>query len=339
VRESISISTSVRRLTERGLACILLSCLGIAVCEQPKDTVSTAPRPESSASPSGGADRNSTKIRVNTDLVVIPVTVTDGKGRVVNGLQKEHFTLYEDKVEQAISHFAAEDAPVAIGLVFDTSDSMAPKLRKAREAVVALLRNANPEDEFFLVQFNHRPQLVVSMTKHSEEIQNRVELVQATGSTALLDAVTLALKEMRNAHHTRKAIIIISDGEDNASHCSPLDVTEAVRKAEVLIYAIGITDSSSYQTGASNKPSGSALLNEIAKQTGGRLFEVNTLKQLPDIACKIGAWLRNQYVLAYAPSNLENDGRYHHIQVKITKPKGFPRLRASWRLGYYAPAE
>jgi VWFA-related protein len=272
--------------------------------------------------------------------VVIPVTVTDGKGRVVNGLQKEHFTLYEDKVEQAISHFAAEDAPVAIGLVFDTSDSMAPKLDKAREAVVALLRNANPEDEFFLVQFNHRAQLVVSMTKHSEEIQNRVALVQATGSTALLDAVTLALKEMRNAHYTRKAIIIISDGEDNASHCSRLDVTEAVRKAEVLVYAIGITDSSSsYQTGASDKPSGSALLNEIAKQTGGRLFEVNTLKQLPDIACKIGAWLRNQYVLAYAPNNLENDGRYHRIQVKVTKPKGFPRLHAFWRLGYYAPAE
>lgn len=340
VPDAITISRIIRRFMKRGLACTLLSCLGLALCEQRKDTVSSAARTEASASSSGGADRSSTKIRVNTDLVVIPVTVTDGKGRVVQGLQKEHFTLYEDRVEQAITHFAAEDAPVAIGLVFDTSDSMAPRLRKAREAVDALLRNANPEDEFFLVEFNHRSQLVVSMTKHSEEIQNRVAMVQTGGSTALLDAVTLALTEMRNAHHTRKAIIIISDGEDNSSHCSPLEVTEAVRKAEVLIYAVGITDSStSDQTWPPNKLTGSALLNEIAKQTGGRLFEVNNLKQLPDVARKIGAWLRSQYVLAYAPDKLENDGRYHRIQVKVTKPKGFPQLHAFWRLGYYAPSE
>jgi Ca-activated chloride channel family protein len=336
----ISSGAWICRSGKRGLACILLSCFGLAVCEQPANTVSTAAQSESRVSASGEADRSSTKIRVNTDLVVIPVTVTDGKGQIVNGLQKEHFTLYEDKVEQAITHFAAEDAPVAIGLVFDTSDSMAPKLRKAQEAVAALLRNANPEDEFFLVQFNYRPQLAVSMTKRTEEIQNRVTQVRTRGSTALLDAVTLALKEMRNAHHTRKAIIIISDGEDNASYCSPREVKEAVRQAQVLVYAIGITDSSdSYQTWRPEKPPGSALLDEIAKESGGRLFEVSRLKQLPDIACKIGAWLRNQYVLAYAPSNTENDGRYHNIQVKITKPKGFPRLHAFWRLGYYAPAE
>jgi VWFA-related protein len=334
VRESINISISILRFLERGLACILLSCLGLAVCEQPKNTASTATRPEPSASTSGSADRLPPKIHVNTDLVVIPVTVTDGKGRVVNGLQKEHFTLYQDKVEQAITHFAAEDAPVAIGLVFDTSDSMAPKLGKAQEAVASLLRNANPEDEFFLVQFNHHPQLVVSMTKNSEEIQNRVALVQTRGSTALLDAVTLALKEMKNARYTRKAIIVISDGEDNASHCSPLELNEAVRKAEVLIYAIGIIDPS-----GSSQTSGSALLNEISRQTGGCLFEVNTLKQLPNIAAKIGAWLRNQYVLAYTPNNLENDGEYHRVQIKITRPKGFPRLHAFWRLGYYAPVE
>ena len=336
MRESINISISILRFMERGLVCVLLSCLGLAVCEQPKNTAETAIRPEPNASARASADRTSPKIRVNTDLVVIPVTVTDGKGRVVNGLQKEHFTLYEDKVEQAITHFAAEDAPVAIGLVLDTSDSMAPKLSRARESVAALLRNANPEDEFFLVQFNHQPQLVVSMTKNSEEIQNRVALVQTRGSTALLDAVTLALKEMRNAHYTRKAIIVISDGEDNASHCSPLELSEAVRKADVLIYAIGIIDSDS---SGYSQTRGSALLNQISRQTGGSLFEVNSLKQLPNIAGKIGAWLRSQYVLGYTPNNLENDGEYHRVQIKITKPKGFPRLHVFWRLGYYAPVE
>ena len=318
-----------------GFALILLSCLGLALSEQQEATGSDPARAESGAS--GNADRSFTKILVNSDLVVIPVTVTDKKGRVVSGLQKEHFTLYEDKVEQAITHFAAEDAPVSIGLVFDTSDSMGPKLPKAREAVAALLRNANPEDEFFLVAFNHRARIMVSMTKQSEEVQNQVAMVQTSGSTALLDAVLLALKEMRTAHHTRKAIIIVSDGEDNASHCSVDDLKQAVRRSDVLIYAIGIVDSSALSL--SDKPTGSALLNEIARQTGGRLFEVNKLRQLPAIASKISGWLRNQYVLAYAPATLEKNSGYHRIQVKLTTPKGFPRLHASWRLGYYALPE
>jgi Ca-activated chloride channel homolog len=274
---------------------------------------------------------------VNPDLVVIPVTVTDGQGRVVDGLQKEHFALYEDKVEQEITHFASEDAPVSIGFVFDTSDSMSPKLHKAREAAAALLNNANPEDEYFLVRFSDRPQLLASITTQTEKIRKEVAIMQTGGTTALLDGVTAALNEMKNAHHTRKAIILISDGEDNASHCSVRDLKEALRKADVLVYAIGIADSSSYsQSWPPQSPTGSALLNEIAKQTGGRLFEVNRLKQLPDIASKISTWLRNQYVLAYTPGK-KNSG-YHHIQVKITKPNGFPRLHAFWRLGYYTPA-
>ena len=327
------------RVTVRGLAWILLLC-SVAVCEQPKGELAGANRPESNAGVSSDAGRSVTKISVTSDLVVIPVTVTDGKGRVVNGLQKEHFTLYEDKVEQAIAQFAAEDAPVSIGLVFDSSGSMGPKLQKAREAVAALLNNANPEDEFFLVQFNQRAELVVGMTTHNEEIRNRAASVYASGSTALLDAVTLALNEMKKAGHSRKAIIIISDGEDNSSHCSVNELKEAVRAADVLIYAIGIPDSiASSQVWPPPGPTGSALLSEIAKQTGGRLFEVTRLKQLPEIAAKISAWLRNQYVLAYTPNNPEKNGGYHRIQVKIDKPKGFPRLHAFWRLGYYSPGQ
>jgi VWFA-related protein len=275
---------------------------------------------------------------VNSDLVVIPVTVTDGKGRVVNGLQKEHFKLFEDKVEHEIAQFAAEDAPVSIGLVFDASDSMGPKLEKAREAVAALLKNSNPEDEFFLVQFNQQPKLVVSMTRQIEEIQNRVASVRTGGSTALLDAIILALEQMKKARYTRKAIIIISDGEDNASNYSVKQLKDNLRDADVLIYAIGINDSGD-NLPTSETLAGAPLLNEIAKQTGGHLFEVNKLKQLPDIASKISAWLRSQYVLAYAPNNSEKNGAYHRIQVKITKPAGFPRLHAFWRLGYYSPSE
>jgi Ca-activated chloride channel homolog len=307
-------------------------------CEQQANAQVAAAGYDSDDSAPTDTGHSLAKIHVNSDLVVVPVTVIDGKGRVVNGLQKENFALYEDKVEQEITQFASEDAPVSIGLVFDTSDSMRPKMQKAREAVAALLNNANPDDEFFLVQFNHRAELLVGATTQTEEIRRHVAMMQTGGATALLDAVKVALNEARNAHHTRKAIIIVSDGEDNSSRCSIHELKEAVREADVQIYAIGIVDSYAYSQGWPPQGlTGAALLQEISKQTGGRLFEVNRLKQLPEIASKIGAWLRNQYVLAYKPSNTGKNGRYRHIQIKVSRPDGFPRLHASWRLGYYAP--
>ena len=289
-------------------------------------------------SPSSVVEPSTTTILVHSDLVLIPVTVTDGHGRIITGLMKEHFTLYEDKVKQAIRHFASEDTPVAIGLVFDASDSMAPRLRKAREAVYALLNSANPEDEFFLVRFSDRADLVTGMTRDREEIRRRMESLRLGGSTALLDGVMLARNELRRAHHDRKAIVIISDGEDNASRCSVRQLKEAMRETDVLIYAIGITDG--YDSSLRNQGlTGSPLLNEIATETGGRLFEVNKLKQLPDIAGKISSWLRSQYLLGYVPNSPKKDGRYRRVQVKLTRPEGFPRLHALWRLGYYAPVE
>ena len=322
-------------------AYIVIFGLSRALCQQPQGTSTPTFGARSEATHSQLSDASGTpQIHVNSDLVIIPVTVTDHKGRIVGGLQKEHFALYEDKVEQAITHFASEDAPVSISLVLDTSDSMHPKLKKAREAAAALLNNANPEDEFSLVEFNQVARLAVSFTTNGEEIRNRVALVQTGGATALLDAVTVALNEMKNARHTRKAIIIISDGEDNASRCTVHQLRDAVREADVQVYAIGIIDWSSYsQFQPSQGPSGSALLDEITKQTGGRLFQVSGLKQLPEIASKISAWLRHQYILAYVPNGQQKNRKYHRVQVKITRPLGFPRLHAYWRLGYYPPAE
>ncbi len=322
----------------RGLACVFLASLGLASYGQQENALILSGGAESNTS---ARDKSSTpiKIRVDSNLVVVPVTVTDGKGRIVNGLQKEHFALYEDKVEQPISHFTSEDAAVSIGLVFDASGSMAPRLHKAREAVATLLNNTNREDELFLVQFNNTAQLLVDFTTQTEEIRRHVESMQAGGGTALLDGVNLALQQMTNAHHIRKAIIIVSDGEDNASHYFVREIQAAVRRADVLIYAIGLGDSSVHsQDFRTQRPTGAALLNEIATETGGCLFQVGKLAQLPSIASKISTWLRSQYVLAYVPSN---DGKagYRHIQVKITKPKGFPSLHAFWRLGYYPPAQ
>jgi VWFA-related protein len=271
--------------------------------------------------------------------VLIPVTVTDGMNRFVTGLDKDHFRLYEDKVEQIITHFAAEDAPISVGLVFDCSGSMGDKLKKSREAVAQLLKVSNPDDEFFLVEFNDRAELVVGLTKQSEEIQNRLTFTQSKGRTALLDAIVLSMNEMRKAHNPRKALVIISDGGDNSSRYTVSEVKNRVREADVQIYAIGILELFADRGRTPEEFAGPGLLNDIAEQTGGRSFESGNLNHLPDIAAKIGDALRNQYVLGYAPSTVRKDGKYHRVQLKLVKPKGWPSLRAYWRLGYYAPAQ
>jgi Ca-activated chloride channel family protein len=319
----------------RGLALILLSSLGLLFSGD--QTVNTgASRAEPPASPA--VPHSDTTIVVNSNLVVIPVTVTDDRGSVVSGLEKEHFTLFEDNSPQEITHFASEDAPVSIGIVFDASDSMGPKMGKARQAVNSLLASANPDDEFFLVRFSTEAHVMVHMTSQPDEIRERVRSMDVRGTTALLDGVRLALDEMRQARHSRKAIIIVSDGEDNASQWTVEELKAAVREQDVLVYAIGITDPSMlYVTWPPPRQSGPALLNEITAQTGGRLFEVKKLNQLPEVASKIGSCLRNQYMLGYVPSRLEKDGKYRAISVKVARPKGFPRLHAIWRRGYYAP--
>jgi len=312
----------IRQLNTRRLAWILLSSAFLATC-QGQEVIASHSR-----------------ILVNSDLVVIPVTVTDRSGKVVAGLQKEHFVLFEDDVEQVITHFSTEDAPASIGFVFDTSDSMAPKLQKAREAVAALLNESNKDDEFFLVQFSTIAKMVVPMTSSRDDIWRSVESIRVNGSTALLDGVTLAMKEMKqHARHTRKAIIIISDGEDNSSHCSLDQFKATVREGDALIYSIGITSDYSGLSAHPQKDPGAALLREISEQTGGRLIEVQKLKQLRPAASRIGEWLRSQYVLGYVPQNAGHKGEYHRIQLKLIKPKGFPRLTACWRIGYYEPAE
>ncbi len=278
-------------------------------------------------------------IRVQSNLVLIPVTVTDPLNRFVTGLDRENFRVFEDKSEQKVTHFASEDAPLSIGLVFDISGSMGAKLLKSREAATQFFKTANPEDEFFLVEFNDRPQLVVDFTTHLEEIQNRLTFTQSRGRTALLDAIYMALNTMKKARNPRKALLIISDGGDNSSRYTESEVKNRVREADCQIYAIGIYEPLANRGRTPEEMAGPSLLSEVAEQTGGRHFPVDNLNELPDVAAKIGVELRNQYILGYTPSNLERDGKYRKVQVKLVQPRGLPPLRASWRLGYYAPTQ
>jgi len=278
-------------------------------------------------------------IRVDTDLVLIPVTVTDPLNRFVTGLEKENFKVLEDKKEQTISQFSSEDAPLSVGVIFDCSGSMGHKLEKSRLAVAQFFKTANPEDEFFLVQFSNAAELAQPFTGNLEEIQNRLTFTQSKGRTALLDAIYLGLHEMKKAKNPRKALLVISDGGDNNSRYTEQEIKNLVKEADVQIYAIGIYEAMAARGRTPEESAGEGLMTEIAEQTGGRQYPVDNLNELPDVAAKIGVELRNQYVLGYAPLNPSHDGKYRHVVVKLVQPRGMPTLRPFWRQGYYAPGQ
>jgi Ca-activated chloride channel homolog len=283
--------------------------------------------------------RQRSNIRVDSTLVLIPVTVTDPMNRFVTGLEKENFKLTEDSLPQEVTQFSSEDAPLSVGVVFDCSGSMGHKLDKSRQAVAQFFKLANPEDEFFLVQFNDTAKMIQPFTRNLEEIQNKLAFVQSKGRTALLDAVYMALHEMKKAKNPRKALLLISDGGDNSSRYSEAEIKAMVKETDVQIYAIGIYESAGGRSRTPEETFGPALLTEIAEQTGGRQYPVDNLNELPDVAAKIGVELRNQYILGYAPKNLNRDGKYRKVQVKLVQPHGMPILRPFWKQGYYAPAQ
>jgi Ca-activated chloride channel family protein len=307
--------------------------------QKPDDPAHIAPRIRGKASDSETVVDRRANIRIDTTMVLIPVAVTDPMGRFVTGLDKENFKLLEDKIDQEILQFSSEDAPMSVGIVFDTSGSMGSKLMKSREAVKQFMKTANPEDEFFLIQFNDRPEMVVPFTPDTEEIQNRLMFAQSKGRTALLDGVYMAMNQMKKARNPRKAILIISDGGDNSSRYTETEVKNAVREADVQIYAMGIFEQLAARGRTPEELSGPALLGEVTEQTGGRHFAIDNIAELPDVAAKIGIELRNQYMLGYSPKNLTRDGKYRRVQVRLVKTTGLPQLKASFRTGYYAPTQ
>jgi Ca-activated chloride channel homolog len=269
-------------------------------------------------------------------LVSIPVLVTDVAMHFVTGLDKNNFKLFEGKTEQVISQFSRADAPVSVGIVFDTSGSMGTKLRTSRQAIAEFLKKANAEDEFFLVSFGDRARLVVGLTPDREAIQSRLAFARAKGSTALLDGVYLAIDHMKQARNSRKALLIISDGSDNSSQHTEAEVRRAVGESDVQIYAIRIYEPVPSGARMAEERRGNGLLRILSGQTGGKDFDVGNPGELPDVAGKIGVELRSEYVLGYTPKNVVRDGKYRQVQVKLVETTGSPQL--TFRDGYFAPA-
>jgi Ca-activated chloride channel family protein len=275
-------------------------------------------------------------MRVDVNLVLVPVTVTDPDNRLVTGLEKENFEVMDSGVSQQIRHFSSEDAPVSIGVIFDMSGSMSNKIDKSREAIVEFFKTANPDDEFFVITFNDRPVLLQDFTDRIEDIQEKLTTIQPRDRTSMLDAIYLGMNKMRQAKYERKALLIISDGGDNHSRYTENEIKSMVREADVQIYAIGIYDN---QGATPEEVKGPALLSEISDWTGGRTFPIDNVNELADVATKIGVELRNQYVLGYRPSKPGRDGKWRKIKVRLNPPKGLPPLHVFAKTGYYAPSE
>jgi Ca-activated chloride channel family protein len=275
-------------------------------------------------------------LKVDVDLVLVPVTITDPMNRLVTGLDRVNFQLFEGNASQEIRTFSSEDAPVSLGVIFDSSGSMASKMDRAKDAVVEFFKTANPQDEFFMITFSDEPEAVSDFTNSVDEIQNKLVFAVPRHRTALLDAIYMGISKMRQAKYPKKALLIISDGGDNHSRYTEGEIKSLVKEADVMIYAIGIYDR---YASATEERLGPQLLSDITELTGGRAFTIDNPNDLGDVATKIGVELRNQYVLGYRPNKVVRDGKWRKIKVKLLPPKGLPPLRVYARTGYYAPAE
>jgi Ca-activated chloride channel homolog len=319
--------------------------------ENPLGNIQTPVPPEKPKSPEelkpvieGGANvtnlatsHRDARIRVDVNLVQVPLTVTDPMNRLVTGLEKENFFLYDNNLGQSIKYFSSQDAPLTIGVIFDLSGSMSTKFVRARKALTEFLRTSNPQDEFFVVGFNDRPSVIVDYTSDPDDVEARMVMLKPENRTALIDAVYLGIDHLRQAKYERKALLIISDGGDNRSRYTEGELRRVVRESDVQIYAIGIFDNYAPTT---EEQLGPDLLKEICEMTGGRMFNVaGDVSDLQDVATRISSELRNEYVIGYTPSEVRHDGNWRKLKVKLVPPPGLPQLTVHFRQGYYASSE
>ncbi len=280
--------------------------------------------------------RKNARIRVDVNIVLVPMTVTDPMNRLVTGLERENFQVIENNMIQEVKSFSVEDAPVSIGIVFDLSGSMNSKFARARKALSEFLRTSNPQDEYFVVGFNDRPAVIVDFTSDVEDVEARMVMLKPQNRTALIDAIYLGANKLRQAKYDRKALLIISDGGDNRSRYTENELRRVVKESDMQLYSIGIFDQ---YAPTQEEQLGPLLLTDICEMTGGRMFRVSDVGDMGDIATRISAELRNQYVIGYRPNNIKHDGNWRKLKVRLLPPPGLPLLAVHFRQGYYAPSD
>ncbi len=306
------------------LSLVLLACFASASFAQKTPAPTPSPTPEEVTGP----------IRVKTDLVTLTLTVTDPYNRYVSGLTKNAFTIFDEGQEQEITYFSDTDAPVSVGIVFDISGSMSgEKIRKAREALEKFIATSHPSDEYFLIAFNNRAQLLMDRTRDGEAVLQKLTMVEPKANTALYDAVYLGVERVTRGTHQKRALLIISDGQDNNSRYNFKEVQRIMKESDVVAYAVGIESS-----GPADPLSlqGQAFLDEITSVTGGKAFYPQGDVEMDEIFERIALELRHQYSIGYTPKDFKPDGKWRRVKVKVKPPRGLPRLTVRGRDGYYA---
>jgi Ca-activated chloride channel family protein len=324
------------------LACAVIGSINQATAQSSLDDVHIAPREatvavaKSDYSPDLSLAARVPRIQASVDLVLVPVSVTDGMQRLVTGLDQQNFQVFEGKKSLPIKHFSSEDAPISVGILVDASGSMKNKMDRVQEAVNQFCEASNPGDEFFMITFSDEPHLASDFTSAPEDLQRELLFEHPKGQTSLLDAIYMGIGKMRQAKYAKKALLIVSDGGDNHSRYGEREVRAAVKESDVMVYAIGTYDR---YVPTTEEMLGPALLASVAETTGGRAFALEDPREMPKVAHRIGVELRTQYVLGYRPEHAPHDGKWHKISVKLKLPKQLPFLRVRAKAGYYASAE
>jgi len=306
---------------------------------QEQKSVNPEPSPSPTAEPqSKGIQKellDNSVILTNTDLVTLTVTVTDTYGRYVSGLNKNAFAIFDEKQPQEITHFSDDDSPVSVGVIFDVSGSMGgDKIRRARDALSRFVQTSHNSDEYFLIGFNSRAQLLLDKTRDGNAVLDKLMFVQTRNQTALYDACYLGVEKVQRGTHPKRALLLISDGQDNNSRYTFSELRKLLKESDVTLYAIGIL--SGNDAGSSMGMEGQGVLDDLANVSGGKAFFPRTAAEMDDIFEQIALELRHQYSIGYRPPNFVSDGKWHKIKVRVTPPRGLPRLFVRSKEGYYS---
>jgi Ca-activated chloride channel family protein len=274
-------------------------------------------------------------LKVDVELVLINASVTDARSRAVTDLEQGQFRIWEDKIEQKVEYFSSEDVPASIGIIFDVSGSMGGNLPAAKQAASKFLNTGNLQDEYFLIEFSDLPKITQGFTARVSNIETRLTGTFAGGSTALFDAIYVGLKKVATGMHSKKALILITDGEDNSSRYTFSELKEFVREQDVQVYSIALLSTfSSLGNSLGLRP----RVAEISEVTGGQAYFPKSVRELEGICARIAVDMKNQYVIGYRSTNQVKDGGWRKVQLKVSPKEGQARLSVRSRTGYYAAA-
>ncbi|HKV06139.1 MAG TPA: VWA domain-containing protein [Candidatus Acidoferrales bacterium] len=279
------------------------------------------------------------RLRANVDLVVLHVTVSDDRGQFVSDLKQGNFRAFEDKIEQKISFFSREDIPVTMGLVIDNSGSMREKREQVNAAAMTFVRTSNPQDEAFVVNFNDEYYLDTDgeFTNDQKNLNDALSRIDTRGSTALYDAVIGSLDHIKKGHKDKRVLLVVTDGDDDASQKSFEDAIKAAEQSNATIYTIGVFSQDDLQHDKKMVRHSKKVLTELAAATGGVAYFPDNLEQVTPICEQVARDIRNQYTVGYYPANTAKDGTFRTVQVQVIPPKGRGKFSVRTRTGYYAP--